>query len=495
MPRPLDWRQVTVSVDQQEEPLLLYTSPNTSSSATEHDTPHSTDATDVNHNGQADTNVHRSQPSSLASPHAAVSPSSRQLGSHTSSSTSLSSCRLLPLLIHFVLLCTVLVSLHFLTFTFQQTQLRCTVLAASHLLSQTSNPAYWWWDFGTLLGLTREHDIIFTEVDADLSVTWQQRNRIWQQWSAPDGRTRSTWQQFGFMQMERRGDETEDFKLRLFDSWGWFLDIDVWDEVSSNTSLWRFPTQPSPDRTQPDPAVSMQMITGRLEPEQYVLPSALMYPLASLPPPSHWLSVCPHVAGLLPGVPLVQVPSNTVAVLEHWYGSGWREPRKFDKGRDRSNDWFEVWMWQKAVRVYELLWAAKVIARVTINGLSYHTLLLTYYATIVSIASVAITRAGYDWQRRQAAAERQPKVWPRVLGVDVWLVVSPVVCTIAYMCVLWVVLFINEYRWFIQLGWGMWRGLLIGLTLPLVAFHLSASRAASSSSATAHQRSKHHDPV
>ena len=498
MPRPLEWVQ-QASVDQQEEPLLLHvstpSSPNTTSAHVSHSTPHS----DATQHQQSD--VRQCQPSPLTLPPAALSPSNTRPGSPTSSSSvstkSHSCCRPLPLLVHFVLLWLVLASIHYLALHFQQTQLRCTVLAASHLLSQTSSPANWWWDFGTLLGLTREHDMIYTEVDADLSVTWQQRNRIWQQWSAADGNTQRTWQQYGFVHMELRGDPAvvTDAKLRLYDIWGWFLDIDVWDEVASNSSQWRFPSSPSPDRSQADPAVSMQMITGRLEPQQYVLPSALIYPLASQPPPSHWMSVCPHVAALLPAVPMVQVPHSVVGVLEHWYGSGWQEPRKFDKGRDRSNDWFEVWMWQKAVRVYELLWSAKVIARITVNGLQYHTFLLIYYTTTVSIASIAIMRAGYDWQRRQAADERTAigaspisTVWPRWYRMDVWLALSPVLCTIAYVCVLLVLLFKVEYDWYVQLGWGMWRGLLVGLALPLVAFHISASKAASSS-ARAHLRS------
>ena len=279
----------------------------------------------------------------------------------------------------------------------------------------------------------------------------------------------------------------------------------MWDEVPADVSLWRFPTSPSPDRTQPDSSVSMQMITGRLEPEQYVLPSTLIYPLSSQPPPPHWVSACPHIAALLPSVPSVQVPYNAAAVLEHWYGSGWHEPRKFDKGRDRSNDAFEVWMWQKAERVYELLWSAKVIARTSINGLRYHPTLMLYYVTVVGIASAAIIRAGFDWQRRQAAAAERSatalsavsSVWPAWYGMNVWLSVSPVACTIAYVCVLWVGLFIVEYQWYVPLGWGMWRGLLIGLALPLVAFHISASKAASNGM-RAHERNsidKLSDPV
>ena len=381
--------------------------------------------------------------------------------------------------------------MHYLSFSFQHTQLRCTVLAASHLLSLTSSPAHWWWDFGTLLGLTREHDIIFTEVDADLSVTWQQRNRIWQQWTDPHSSMQATWRQYGFVEMERRGEQETDPKLRLYNSWGWFLDIDVWDEVPSNSSLWEFPVAPSPDRMQPDPSVSMQMVTGRLDPLQYLLSSSLIYPITALPPPPHWLSVCHDVAALLPAVPAVQVPYDTEGVLQHWYGAGWRQPRKFDKGRDASQDEFEVWMWQNLVRVYELLWAGKVVARAAVNALRYHTVLLVYYVATVTAASVAIIRAGYAWQRQHAVgvAERSTRsVWRRY-GVDVGLSVSPVLCTIAYVFVLWVVLFTLEYQWYLYLGWGMWRASLLGLTLPLVLFHVLASTAASSN-ATANQRSK-----
>ena len=494
MPRPLDWRPVSLLVDQQEEPLLLNvsvpSSPVTPSAIGAHAIPQSY-APATQHES---TDVHDYQPSPLALLPTTFSPSNKRPGSSgsasASASPSVSCCRPLPLLVHGLLVWVVLVSLHYLALGFQQSQLRCTVLAASHLLSQTSSPAHWWWDFGTLLGLTREHDIIHTEVDADLSVTWQQRNRIWQQWAA-DGEAKRTWQQYGFVHLEQR----EDIKLRLYDSWGWFLDVDVWSEVSSNASLWQFPTTPAPDRTQPDSSVNMQMITGRLEPAQYVLPSAFIYPLVSQPPPSHWLSVCPHVTALLPAVPQMQVPSNAAAVLEHWYGSGWHEPRKFDKGRDRSSDWFEVWMWRKAVRVYELLWAAKVIARVTVNGLRYHTALLAYYATAVTVTAIVFIRACYDWQRRQAAVDHDTtglsalhSVWQRWPGRNVCSAVSPVTCTVAYVCVLWVVLFTLEYRWYIPLGWGMWRGLLVGLTLPLLVVCLLVSKATrSGSSARAHK--------
>ena len=495
MPAALEWRQA--SSDQQEEPLLLRVSAPASHYTTSPPPNHSDAHSDTAASHSDVVDAHDCQPSSFTLPPAVLSPSSKRpvsSSSHSSPASATSCCRPLPLLIHFALLCTVLASLHFVCLSFQQTQLRCTVLAASHLLSHTSSPAYWWWDFGTLLGLTREHDIIYTEVDADLSVTWQQRDRIWQQWAAADGAAQAVWKQFGFVQMEQRTQwDPQDVKLRLYDSWGWFLDIDVWDEVPADAAKWRMPTAPSPDRTQPDPAVSMQMVTGRLEPAQYVLPSTLFYPLASIPPPAHWLSACPHIASLLPGVPSVQVPASVERVLVHWYGSGWREPRKFDKGRDRSNDWFEVWMWQKAVRVYELLWAAKVVARVTLNGLQYHRLLLAYYALVVGAGFIAMARAGYRWQRRHPMVEREASGLPaaaterfKLLRQDVRLAVSPLMCATAYVSVLWVVLFTFEYQWYIHLGWGMWRGLLVGLALPLVAFHIAGNGA--SSGARVHSR-------
>ena len=59
---------------------------------------------------------------------------------------------------HSLLVLVSLLCLHRMAMAFQQAQLQCQILSASHLLSRASMASAYWWDFGTLLGLVREGD-------------------------------------------------------------------------------------------------------------------------------------------------------------------------------------------------------------------------------------------------------------------------------------------------------------------------------------------------
>jgi hypothetical protein len=53
--------------------------------------------------------------------------------------------------------------------TLSQVGLRCVVRHLSDVCAE--NNLTYWWDFGTSLGIVREHDIIWTEVRKSLSST------------------------------------------------------------------------------------------------------------------------------------------------------------------------------------------------------------------------------------------------------------------------------------------------------------------------------------
>jgi hypothetical protein len=72
--------------------------------------------------------------------------------------------------------------------------------------------------------LVRENDIIFTEVDADLSMTREGARRLRESWS--EEARQSEWREAGFVDLVAR--DEQGVKLRAFDAWGWYLDIDVY---------------------------------------------------------------------------------------------------------------------------------------------------------------------------------------------------------------------------------------------------------------------------
>lgn len=215
-----------------------------------------------------------------------------------------------------------------------QYRLRTVVRDASAALNK--HDLKYWWDFGTLLGIQRNGDIIWTEVDADISIMLEDRNRI-----LTDPKVQRTLFEAGFIEVKDRGN----YKLRIFDSWGGFLDMDVWQTEKNDKGEAR-----------------MQMLTGRLKPEVYNVPEEFILPPGKLVLPA------------FSNVPL-GVPRDAPALLQFWYGD-WQVPRKFDKGRDASQDQLEVWIWNNLVYFYEVFVAAKIFGILLFNCFLYHKLLL-----------------------------------------------------------------------------------------------------------------------
>ena len=450
-------------------------------------------------------------PSALSLPpyhsHAAVSASASSASAAPSSSPSPVPrvVWLLAALLHVAVVLLSLLSLHFVSMQFQQTQLRCSVLSAAHLLSlpypahasapsatasSSSLSLHHWWDFGTLLGLVREDDLIFTEVDADLSLTWRARDRLSAGWES-DPAMRRRWAELGFVRLQHR----DALKLRVFDSWGWFLDADVWEEQSlvndssaaaaaglgSNRSA--VPARASAsDRSSADDAVRMQMVTGRLSPALYNLPSAVIFPIRQRAFPSHWAHQCraalAAIAASSPpssspsAAPLLSLPAQPSVLLEHWYGAGWVRPRRFDKGLDRSSDAFENLMWTQAETAYELFWALKVAGRIALNAAAYHRLLLLWYAAsalVFTLLAVRWTRAMQRGLKAKQPSAAAAATCPSCSDVACALLLrlSSLVLCCGYLLVLAAGLFVLDNSLQLELGTGMHRGLLPGLCLPL----------------------------
>lgn len=76
--------------------------------------------------------------------------------------------------------------------------------------------------FLQIIGLVRDLDIIWTETDADLSVLLAGRDKI-----VNDDALWRSFLQAGFVHIERR----DQVKLRIYNDWGFFLDVDVWNIV------------------------------------------------------------------------------------------------------------------------------------------------------------------------------------------------------------------------------------------------------------------------
>ena len=277
---------------------------------------------------------------------------------------------------------------------------------------------------------------------------------------------RRRWSELGFVQLQQR----DAVKLRVFDSWGWFLDVDVWEEQSGdggNSSGSALPEQPAAaDRSSADAAVRMQMLTGRLSPALYNLPSAVVFPIQQRAFPSHWAHQCrgrlATIAASSPSSsPLLSLPAAPAVLLEHWYGAGWVRPRRFDKGIDRSSDAFENLMWTQAETAYELFWAVKVAARVALNAAAYHRPLLLWYAAV----ALAFTLPAVGWMRemQRGLEAKQPSLARALL-----LRMSPLLLCCGYLLMLAAALFVLDKSLQLELGMGMYRGLLPGIALPLL---------------------------
>ncbi len=154
-------------------------------------------------------------------------------------------------------------------------------------------------------------------------------------------------------------------KLRIFDSWGWFLDVDVWQR------------QPR-EKENAEAEARVQMVSGKHGDKSiYSLPAAILLPPTEVDLPD------------FANVPL-GVPADASAVLKYWYGPDWRTPRKFDKGRDESTDRVEVFFWRYGTFLYECFCACKAIAIFSFNLLRFHALLAALLALSAYACSVAV---------------------------------------------------------------------------------------------------------
>ncbi len=190
----------------------------------------------------------------------------------------------------------------------------------------------YWWDFGTLLGLMREGNIIYSEVDADISIPVETRRNFFEVEGFQNCLSAS-----GF-QIEKR----DELKLRLYGPWGWFGDMDVWEPAANHTLF---------------------MVTGRnVERNRYILPQHLLLPTQP------WENI-PNQQNVIRTLPeWIRVPAQPSVVLEYWYGPTWVTPRKYDKGNDPSTDALELFFFQNAVWIYEVGMAFKFFFRILVNG-------------------------------------------------------------------------------------------------------------------------------
>ena len=233
-----------------------------------------------------------------------------------------------------------IIAIRYIGFSLQRSCIRSIVARTSSVL--VAHNITYWWDFGTSLGLYRDHDIIWGETDADISVTMEDRNRIWD-----EPAIHQSLYQAGFVQMDQR----DPLKLRIYDSWGWFLDMDVWQREKNATH----------DR--------LQMLTGRHCKSVYNTPYEWVLPPSSL--------VVEEVVHLLP----LSLPRDMDAWLTFWYGD-WHTPRGFDKGRDWSGDDAEVALKKNFIFALEAFSALKAIGR-TFSGLLHNHILAVVSACLV----------------------------------------------------------------------------------------------------------------
>lgn len=323
----------------------------------------------------------------------------------------------------------------------QQACLRAVVVDMTAVLEKHNLDH--WWDFGTLLGLVRGGDIIYTEVDADISIPLSTRAVFY---STPglldDLRARAY-----------TIEERDELKLRLYGRWGWFADMDVW--------------QPAPNNT-------LFMSTGKLAADmsRYVVPAPLLVPTrlfstlsgdaggssgssdaeggdsrggarkrgapsvagetehehtdaakrrtagqaqqhgGSSPHPStdagHHQRSAHVIPTLSPSLPHdVRVPAQPVQYLDSWYGPTWRTPMLFEKGKDPSSDRIEIMVMKYAMWVFMVFLSFKCLLRIFINGLMSACAL---HFTVGNVCEIAILAAGV-----YALSRPWPHLPPRTL--------------------------------------------------------------------------------
>jgi len=142
----------------------------------------------------------------------------------------------------------------------------------------------YWADFGTLLGVYRDQDVIMGDRDVDLAIPRSEEDKAWQ----------------AIQELKAQGYSiTRDaVKLKVWKSTNgvWFgCDICIYDEDKDNDQCFVRHT--------------------------FMMEKSWIYPLKKLMYRGHHINV----------------PGNTEKYLEYEYGETWRVPRKEDKGRE-GND-------------------------------------------------------------------------------------------------------------------------------------------------------------
>ena len=388
--------------------------------------------------------------------------------------------------ISIVCLFAMILLVHNIAMTFQRTRLRCNVVIVSHLLALRELCGGYWWDNGTLLGLIREGDIIFTETDADISAMLNTQMDIVQQWTL--------WRAAGFVHLEKR----DELKLRLYDEWGMHVDMEIWQQIKS--------AQTNETR--------MQMLTGVLPPITYNVPSEWILPTQQRPLPAAimWSArsqlrefqrrharerprrvdeatiddndeVITYKQEALDGIQL-SVPAQPESLLEHWYGPNWRIPIKYDKGRAASTDYIERLMWRNFIWLYQLFWTAKIIVFVSMAASQYHRLLLLWYFVLVFGSIILFYRILIPC-RQTCLRLKQARVSSHFVDNSVYSlymlaainltlhlsVVSK--CSLFTLYLTALIAFgvtLDDFPIQGEVGWGMWRLLLPTVGVPLFIF-------------------------
>lgn len=280
-------------------------------------------------------------------------------------------------------------TVRYVAFSAQRSCIRAIVQDLSATLSV--HGLDYWWDFGTLLGLIRERDIIYSEVDADISIPMSSRQRFYKQAGLIEDL-----EYLGYTIAER-----DENKLRLFGPWGWFGDMDVWTAGANASTLF--------------------MVTGKnFDRSRYVLPEALLLPTQPLSNLGISLS---HRSGISDSI---RVPAKPYEVLQYWYGPSWNVPRKYEKGNDPSGDKLEMFLIRNLMWVFELFTSLKALTRILLNGTFTFLTLKWSFANCFGVV-VAI---GLSWWLLRDPQRRTP------VFVSLVLVLSLFVCAFTMATVL-----------------------------------------------------------
>jgi hypothetical protein len=248
-------------------------------------------------------------------------------------------------------------------------------MKGSHIKKYFDETPLYFMDFGGLLGVIRDKDIIWSEVDLDvgLNVAMQRilkenSNNILQQFK-----------ERGIVKLESR----DEYKYRLYNSWGFHFDFDVWDLKAKNDKLANSPCN---QHSQSD--LCLTMVTGRDDRgwETYTLPLEWYLPLKYIDLPKN----IDYVGySLQHKNPKIAVPNQPEKVLTYWYDT-WDKPADYDKGKDENpTHSYEYYLKRQLTIVFNIAWAVILLFRSIHWGLNYHQTLviisLILFLTVIFI--------------------------------------------------------------------------------------------------------------